>query len=283
MPRASVVIPIHNRVDLMRACLASLERTGLDGVELVLVDNASTGGMDALLDEMEGNAVIRRNPANLGFAAACNQGARMASAPVVVFLNTDTEVRDGWLDPLLDAVADPAVGMAGSRLLYPGGRIQHAGMALLPGVIPVHLHRGAPGDLDVAARTRDLTFVTAACAAIRRDLFLTEGGFDEAYRNGWEDVDLCLRLARRGLTARYRGDSVVVHHESASPGRSDQDGPNSRLFRSRWSAWPSDWDRLLADDGLPPLRAGDAVWTGPLFDGTPEAAIGVQTVTALAA
>lgn len=281
--RASVVIPVYERADLLEPCLRALEAAGLDGLELIVVDNASADpAMAPLLDSWRDAARVIRNPANLGFAVACNRGAEAATAPVLVFLNSDTEVRPGWLEPLLDAVADPAVGMAGSRLLYPDGRLQHAGMALLPGMAPIHIHRGAPGDLPAAARSRDLAMVTAACCAIRRDLFARVGGFDDGYRNGFEDVDLCLRLAREGHRARYRGDSVVVHHEGKSPGRADAESDNGTRFRRRWMGWPADWERILAEDGLADCSWADCVWQGPLLDASPEAALGRACVRALA-
>lgn len=281
VPRASVVIPIYQRVDLTRACLAALECADLDGVELVLVDNASTDGTSGLLDEMEGSARVVRNPVNLGFATACNQGASIARSPNLVFLNTDTEVHEGWLEPLLEAIGDRGVGLAGSRLLYPNGRVQHAGMALMPGCIPWHIHRGLPGDHPVATQTRDLAIVTAACVAVRRDLFLDEDGFDEGYRNGFEDADLCLRLARRGLVARYCGDSVVTHHESMSPGRLDGDGHNMVRFRTRWLRWAPDWDRLLREDGLGLVGPAGTTWSGPLLDESEDAAFGRAAVVDL--
>ena len=282
MPRASVVIPIYQRADMLAPCLAALDAAGLGDIELVLVDNGSTDpAMAPLLDAWEGSAVIRRNPVNAGFAAACNQGARAASAPVVVFLNSDTEVRAGWLEPLLDAVADPGVGMAGSRLLYPDGRIQHAGMALAAGCQPVHLHRGVPGDHPVVTRSRDLLLLTGACCAISRDLFLETGGFDLTFVNGHEDVDLCLRLAASGLRSVYRGDSVVVHHESMSPGRMDRDNENAQVFRRRWHGWAPDWLDLLGEDGIADAGWCDCRWEGPLFDASPEAAFGREAVRAL--
>ncbi|WP_217915156.1 glycosyltransferase family 2 protein [Miltoncostaea marina] len=283
MTRASVVIPVYERADLLAPCLDALVAAGLEGVELVLVDNASSDpAMAPLLRAWEDDARVVRNPANLGFARACNQGAELAAAPVVVFLNADTEVRPGWLEPLLDAVEDPSVGVAGSRLLYPDGRVQHAGMALMPGGVPVHLHRGVPGDHPVAARSRDLLMVTAACWAMRRDVVAAAGGFDADYVNGFEDVDLCLRLARRGLRARYRGDSVVVHHESQSPGRADGETANARLFRRRWLGWPADWEERLAEDGLEDVDVADCAWSGPLLGEDEAGAAGMAALRALA-
>ena len=282
MLRASVVIPVYERADLLAPCLDALVAAGLDGVEIVLVDNASSDpAMAPLLSAWESSARIVRNAANLGFATACNQGAEAAATPVVVFLNSDTEVWDGWIDPLLDALADPSVGMAGSRLLYPGGRVQHAGMALVPGGIPMHIHRGAPGSHPVATRSRDLLMVTAACCAMPRELFGELGGFDAEYRNGFEDVDLCMRVARAGRRVRYRGDSVVTHHESMSPGRLADDSANALRFRRRWHRWPSDWDAVLAEDGLDVRAGADCRWEGPLLDASSEAALGRRLLHAL--
>ncbi len=246
-----------------------------------MVDNASTDGTPALCAEWAGRATVITNPVNMGFAAACNQGVQAATGEVVVLLNLDTEVHDGWLDPLLEAVADPRVGVAGSRLLYPGGRIQHAGMAVMPGCITVHIHRYVPGDHPVVTRTRDLSIVTGACMAMRRELFLEVGGFDEGYRNGFEDTDLCLRLCDRGLVARYCGDSVVTHHESMSPGRLDHDHVNGARFRARWGHWEPDLARLLAEDGIdaaPP----DLLWRGPVCDASPAAAAAREAITRMA-
>jgi len=283
-PRASIVVPLYQRADLTEGCLAALERAGtLDVAEVLLVDNASTDGTPALCRAWSHRVRVLRNEENLGFAIACNQGARAATGDVLVFLNNDTEVHDGWLAPLLEAVADPEVGVAGSRLLYPGGRVQHAGMAMMPGCVPVHLHRYLPGDHPVVTRSRDLTIVTGACLAVRRELFLDMGAFDEGYRNGFEDTDLCLRLAATGLRARYRGDSVVTHLESMSPGRLDHDHLNGARFRRRWRHWTPDLARLLAEDGLEGLGAPDVIWRGPLFDDSEAARQGREAVAALEA
>jgi GT2 family glycosyltransferase len=79
--------------------------------------------------------------------------------------------------------------------------------------------------------------VTAACCAIHRRTFLDADGFDEAYRNGYEDIDLCLRLAHRGLRHYVANRSIVRHHVSISPGRFARESANLSLFLSRWG-WP---------------------------------------------
>ena len=76
---------------------------------------------------------------------------------------------------------------------------------------------------------------TAACMLMRRSLFESMGGFDESYRNGMEDVDLCVRLREAGYRLVVAHNSVIRHHISSSPGRHDHNDRNSELFRKRWS------------------------------------------------
>ena len=281
MTRTAVVIPLHGRVDLTERCLASLDAAA-DEVELVLVDNASTDGTPALLERMAPSARVIRNPTNLGFATASNQGALAAESPVVVFLNNDTEVTQGWLDPILEELEDPTVGAVGARLLYPTGRVQHAGMAMAPGASPLHIHRGAPGEHPAVTRRRDLQMVTAACMGMRRELVVALGGFDTGYRNGFEDTDLCLRAIRMGLRVRYAGDSVVMHHESQASGRYEHTTPNTIRFRERWRGWPSDFETVVAEDAVGPVTWADTIWVGPLFDGSEAAAAGQRAIVTLA-
>lgn len=221
----SIVIPLFNRYDLTAACLASLTNTR---AELVLVDNASTD-RTAYID------VAIRNEWNEGFAKACNQGAQAATGDVLVFLNNDTEVHDGWLAPLVDELADPTVGIVGSRLLYPDGTIQHSGVCV-DFRQPVGLEAWNRKD-DWTLIPTDVDAVTGACLAIRRDFFAALGGFDEGFRNGYEDVDLCLKALGAGMRVVYQPASVVTHHESQSgPSRFAHAADNIHRLRTKWSA-----------------------------------------------
>ena len=107
---ASIIIPLFNRVDLTVACLRALAaNTGEVDHEIVLVDNASSDETPELLAGLGGDVKVVRNEENLGFATACNQGARTASSERLVFLNNDTEPWPGWLPPLLGALQDDDV------------------------------------------------------------------------------------------------------------------------------------------------------------------------------
>lgn len=211
----SVVVPHYGSASLTAACLLALA-THTQGVEVIVVDNG-TG------DSFPADIVIHNNR-NEGFARACNQGAAAASHDRVVFLNNDCEVRAGWLPPLLNAMHGQ-VAAVGSQLLYPDGRVQHAGVTVEnePGGLVARNRRvGAAG--PVAA-------VTGACMLVDKARYWAAGGMDEGYWNGYEDVDLCLTLRDMGWQVIYEPASVVMHRES-------QSGPE------RWSRVRENVDRL---------------------------------------
>ena len=237
-PKASIVIPVYDKVEYTeKALLRIAENTSETGCpfEVVVVDNGSTDGTRELLSQVRGDLTVWENGENLGFAKACNQGALLARGDVVVFLNNDTEVQPGWLDALSKELdGHPETGIAGGRLLYPDGTIQHAGVAVGRDQIPFHIHRGLPSDHPLVTERRSFPVVTAACAAVRREEFYRLGMFDEEFRNGHEDIDLCLRYREQGKAAVYRPDCVVIHHESVSDGRMASRPHNlERTFR-KW-------------------------------------------------
>jgi len=243
----SIIVPVLDRVELTTQCLAALVETTREiSFEVVIVDNGSTDGTAELLARLGGDLQVIRNPENLGFARACNQGARAARGRHLIFLSNDTIPLPGWLPPLVEEVeADPAVAAVGARLLFPDGSIQHAGVAFsrLTGT-PYHIYQRLPGDAPEANRRRELQAVTAACVLVRRDAFEALGGFDEAFLDCFADVDLCLRLGLRGGRLVYQPRSVLVHREGQSAGRHDHDAADARLLAARWG------HRLLVDEDV---------------------------------
>ncbi|MBU0509625.1 glycosyltransferase, partial [bacterium] len=232
----SIVIPVHNRCELTQRCLESISNAGDETTyEVIIVDNHSTDETHRLLQAIEGDVVILRQPVNRGFAVACNAGARLATGEFLVFLNNDTEVRPGWLDALVAcARSEQNLGAVGARLLYPAGDVQHAGVAISVKKVPYHVFQHFPSDHPAVMEKRDMQAVTAACMLAPKRTFEQAGGFDEQYRNGFEDVDLCLRLRRSGLRVIYCPESTVMHREESSDGRKDHDRENLERFLARW-------------------------------------------------
>ena len=226
MPVVSIVVPVYGQWPYTKRCLQAIEEHTPESYEIVLVDNGST-------DETANHPVAVRNARNRGFAVACNQGALYAEGEILVFLNNDTEVHEGWLEPLVDQLAIEGVGAAGAKLVYPHGLIQHSGVEVDFRLPPGKEAQGLTQDLP----ERDVDAVTGACLAIKRSLFLDLGGFDVGFWNGYEDVDLCLRVQAAGYRVRYTPESVVTHHESKSgPERWTKVRENVFRLREKWGA-----------------------------------------------
>lgn len=166
------------------------------------------------------------------FSENCNVGAAASEMDIVVFLNEDTEPRLGWLQPLIDPIVrDPTVGITGAKLVYPDGTIQHAG-------VYIGMEDGLLTARNVCwnAPSGPIIAVTGACMAVRRSLFEALGGFDELFRSGYEDVDLCLRASNAGFQTVYIAESVVIHHESQSgPERWRYVRENVQRLQEKWN------------------------------------------------
>jgi GT2 family glycosyltransferase len=248
--------------------------------ELVLVDNASPDDTPALLQQWSDRAEVLLLERNLDFAGGCNAGAARARGDVLVFLNNDTEVVPGALEALVEQVGEPGVALAGPRLLFPDGTIQHAGVGFLRnalGVMPQHVFHHQDGMLPAVRGVYELDCVTGACLVIRREVFEQLGGFDEGYRNGLEDVDLCLRARMAGHRVVYRGDIAFVHAEGASRGAgSDLWATPERLsaMRSNDLRFIGAWGAMLDED----VELAAATWDAELHEVRPTPAAGPASV-----
>ncbi|HET9591761.1 MAG TPA: glycosyltransferase family 2 protein [Solirubrobacterales bacterium] len=259
-PRASVVVPVHNRAGLSRRCLRQVLADLPPDCEVVVVDDASTDATPQLLAELGDAVRSLRLERNSGFAAACNAGAAAANGEHLVFLNNDTEPERGWLEALLDyADEHPEAEAIGARLLYPTGTVQHAGVAFGQDGYPHNLYAGFPADHPAVAAPRRLQAVTGACMLVRRARFEALGGFDEGYLNSLEDVDLCLRLGEAGGEVHYCPAATLVHLESASRGQQEKFEPSVARYRERWRDRVHRDDlELYAADGLIEVEYPDA-------------------------
>jgi len=243
-PEISFVIPVFNRLDLTEAFARHLPAT-LPPIrwEAIFVDDASTDGTAAFLASLPPPFRVLTQPENGGYARAVNRGAREARAPVLGLLNNDLILAPGWLPPMLRLLdAAPDVGCVGNIQRNPAtGLIDHAGVFFDPWGMPTHAHKNRRTPPSGAWAERNA--VTAACMLIRRELFLELGGFCEAYRNGMEDIDLCVRLRQAGHRILVSHESVIDHLVSSSPGRHDANAANTELFRRRGAPIAAAWGR----------------------------------------
>lgn len=234
--KTSIIIPIFNQKKYTQKCLESIFLVGSKyNFEIIVVDNASTDDTGEYLKSLGNKVVVIHNDKNLGFAKACNQGAKMARGEYLLFLNNDTVVTPNWLNILIDELdSREDIAIVGPKLLYPNDTIQQAGVVFKKNKQPYHIYNGEKKDKPYANKKRKFQCLTAACFLIRSDVFKAANGFDEVYLNGYEDVDFCLRVGELGFGILYCPESVVYHYGGASFGRHACDKNNKELFLKRW-------------------------------------------------
>lgn len=206
-PTTIIVPTINARPDLLTVCQDECLRTMRDGDRFLVVSDGT-------------------------FAENCNAGAVLAETPTIIFLNDDCKPdQDDWIDRLLEPFEDEEIGIVGCRLIYPDGRIQHAGVHFV-----TDEHRFLHGQHYQYDQPSGRTpAVTGACMAVRTDLFHLLGGFDTHYRNGNEDMDLCLRARNLGQDVWYTAEATLIHHESKSgPARWSHVTENILHFNEQW-------------------------------------------------
>ena len=242
-PVASIIVPVCGRAAYTVRCLQAMadDPTSVP-FEVIVVDDASTDSTSTVLARVHGLRTVH-NTENLGFVGACNRGIDVAKGEYVVLLNNDTEVRHGWLDALVStAEADDSVGVVGSKLVYPDGRLQEAGGVVWSDGSAWNYGRFDDPELAPYDYARDVDYCSGACLLVRRALLTELGGLDERYQPAYyEDVDLAFAARATGRRVVYQPLAAVVHHEGVSHGTDERSGVkrfqeiNRRAFAEKWS------------------------------------------------
>ncbi|MCW2524522.1 MAG: glycosyl transferase family 2 [Frankiales bacterium] len=242
-PLVSVIIPVHNKWAYTEACLRSIA-SSLVAVpfEVIVVDDASTDETNVKLAAYAGIRSVTCEK-NIGFVGACNLGAAQAKASLLMFLNNDTEIRPGTIEELVQtANSDDRIGLVGSMLVYPDGRLQESGGIIWSDGSGWNYGRnGDPQDPRMTV-LRDVDYVSGASILVRRDLFEQVGGFDVRYSPAYyEDTDLAFAIRKSGHRVLVQPKSVVVHHEGVSNGTELTSGIkryqelNRTVFVEKWA------------------------------------------------
>ena len=235
----------HGLSTTVAAMLESLSRTtrGLGrevSVTVVVQPDASGATASSELAPFAGWVDVVEPGANLGFGPANNLGASRSDSDAIALLNPDLELVEGWLEPLVSALAEnDRVAIAAPPLLTSEGHLEEAGASVDSDGLTIGIG-GGRSDVSYAdaMRDRDVTYASAACWLVRRSAFEAVDGFDPAFVPAYyEDVDLALRLADAGQRCRLVTDRPVVHHHlGPDAGRAEIAERSRRLFVDRWGA-----------------------------------------------
>jgi GT2 family glycosyltransferase len=271
-PRVSIIIPT-DAPELAEACMSKLPHvTQYPDWEIVLVTHSA---LAAALKASNRDARIRfvdyDKPFN--FSDKCNLGAKAATGERFIFFNDDVEpMQADWIQNLIEPLENGEVGAVAPKMLYPTGRIQHAG--LVTGVrelIGTAFHQRSADSTEhfnLAQSLRDVSALSAACLAMRRDAFFDVDGFNETDTPiAYSDLDLCFKIREAGwrcvytpfATLRHTGHaSLTAHDEKKQAGHRDK---SPIYLLKRWAGYtmsdpyfPNNMRDWLFNDSPTPIR-----------------------------
>jgi GT2 family glycosyltransferase len=261
-PKVSIIIPTKNGESLLRVCIGSiLAKTTYPNFEIVLVNNRSDDpAMPRYFEELRGRGIqVLDYDAPFNFSAINNFAVRSATGSVLVFLNNDMEVISAdWLEELVSQALRPEIGCVGAMLYYPNDTVQHAGAVLgltgpagkdgVAGHAFKGAKRGSEGQRNRLRLVQNYSAVTAACLAVRREIFDEVGGFNEReLAVAFNDIDFCLRVLKAGYRNLWTPFAELYHHESASRGPEDSPEKIAR-FQGEIAYMRRTWAAILDHD-----------------------------------
>ena len=245
-PLVSIMIPTRDGVYLEDCVRSVLADTTYPAFEIVIIDNGSVKPETlAFFDSLDERVTVVRDDRPFNYSALHNGAVSACRGEVLCLLNDDTTViTPDWLSAMVAQLWQPGVGLVGAKLIYPDGRVQHAGVILGPQGLATHVNQfhdktdhGYFGRTSLAS---EFQACTAACIVVRRSTWDEVGGLDEALQVAFNDIDFCLRVQRTGLKVTYTPHAQLVHYESVSRGL-DTEGEKYRRFmreilmiRDRW-------------------------------------------------
>lgn len=258
-PLISVIIPNKDHTDDLDICLKSLyEKSSYKNFEVIIVENNSTEKETfeyyEAIAQKHGNIKIVKWEGNFNYSAINNFGVNYANGEFILLLNNDVEIINGsCLEEMLMFAQRKDVGAVGAKLYYSDDTVQHAGVILGLGGTAGHAHkhfgRSHPGYMARASIAQNLSACTAACLMMRRDVFDEVGGLDESFEVAFNDVDLCMKIRKKGYLVVFTPYAELYHYESKSRGN-DSTPEKLERFRGEIDRFKEKWQKQL-DDGDP--------------------------------
>lgn len=241
-PEVSIVIPVYNQFEYTYNCLKSIMMNSGNVKYEILIANDCSTDCTKDIEKVAQNVRLITTEKNVRFLLNCNNAAKYAKGKYILFLNNDTQVQENWLQPLVDLIErDDSVGMVGSKLVYPDGRLQEAGGILWKDASAWNYGNRQDAEASEYNYVKEVDYISGAAIMIKKILWDEIGGFDERFAPAYcEDSDLAFEVRKRGYKVMYQPKSVVVHFEGVSNGTDVNSGlksyqvENGRKFYEKW-------------------------------------------------
>lgn len=256
-PKVSIIIPTHDRADLVVSCIESIKQhTNYPDYEILLVDHDSTDpkAIETFASVCHGhNARLLKYSGEFNWSAINNYAASHAGGKLLCFLNNDTVViAPDWLTEMIGHACRPDVGAVGAKLLFVDGTLQHGGIILGVHGVAEHAFTGLAADragyMMRARLVQNLSAVTGACMVCRREVFEEVGGFELANLGvAFNDVDFCLRLDALGYRTVWTPHALLYHSASQTRG-SDHTADKFRRLTEEIAYMQRHWPAKLERD-----------------------------------
>ena len=262
-PLVSIIIPFRDKYSVLKTCLDSIdELTSYTNYEIILVDNQSSEKQTLNYLNVLGRDkkyTILKYDKKFNFSAINNFAVKHARGKYLLFLNNDIRVEsEDWIQEMLGICQQDHVGAVGSKLVFPNGKIQHAGVYMQKepkiGVEFLHvLLNEGPKINSNGERIRDCVFnytaVTAACMMMRKSVFKTLNGFDEKLNIFFNDTDLCIKALEHSLSIAYTPYARLTHFEGVTRfGGSEDHVVNELQYMKRKWLSKFDFDPFYSPD-----------------------------------
>lgn len=251
-PLVSIIIPVYGKYAYTYRCLKSLRcHSSGYSFEVIVINDCSTDETSRELPKF-GGLRFENNSENLGFIRSCNKGAQLALGKLLVFLNNDTVIRAGWLDELVNTFnIIPGAGLAGSKLIYPDGRLQEAGGIIWRDGSGWNYGRLGDPNQPEYNYLREADYCSGASVMVPKELFDKLDGFDEYFAPAYgEDSDLAFRVRQAGYKVLYQPLSQLIHYEGITSGKDTGAGIKAHQVENAKKLYAR-WQGVLANHGAP--------------------------------
>lgn len=249
-PKVSILIPNKDQKETLEKCLDSIYgKSTYSNFEVIIIENNSERQetFDFYEEQLlrHGNLKVVTYEGGFNYSAINNFGVRHASGDYLLFLNNDIEIiTPGWMEELLGFCQRKGTGAVGGKLYYPDNTVQHAGVVIglsgFAGHVLTGRRRSDVGYFGRLKAIQDVSAVTAACMMVKRSSFEAVGGFDEDFQVSLNDVDLCMKIRKRGELIVLNPNMEAYHYESKTRGLETTPEKQERFkkeilrFRKKW-------------------------------------------------